>query len=103
VLADAEWGLSVAAVDEGVMEIVSGQSAHIPLKLSTHRLESTPSIWSLCHALVFDLVIEHKVSDKEEWGSAEVLSKLTLRCREPNQSFIFSFIDHDGTASRGMH
>ena len=49
-----------------------------------------------CTPLTFDL----EVSAEGQEEAVTRLPRLTLRCRDPSQSFIFSFLDHDGTASR---
>ncbi|GAB1609702.1 uncharacterized secreted protein ARB_06907-like [Argonauta hians] len=49
-----------------------------------------------CHSTGIDLVLEISTSE----GSMES-APINLRCRKINQSFLFSFIDHDGSVQQG--
>ncbi|XP_012559712.2 uncharacterized protein LOC100209092 isoform X1 [Hydra vulgaris] len=69
-------------------EIYPGQISNIILKLTS----SFANVESSCKNDLFAVNLLFKVSDGQE---QEML--LNLRCREVNQSFLFTFIDHDGS------
>ena len=85
-VSDQTSGYSIQAeVINNAFSIAPGQTRPVLVKLSSE----TPQINESCEDIVVSLVM------KTSEGQATI--PLTLRCRKKRESFLFTFIDHDGS------
>lgn len=81
--------VGVAIKDDKVFEIAPGQTRPIMLELSTGDLFD----------LEFCSKVDLTLAIVTSFGSVE--HTITFRCRKSHESFLFTFIDHDGSLQHG--
>ncbi|XP_064601403.1 LOW QUALITY PROTEIN: uncharacterized protein LOC135467560 [Liolophura sinensis] len=81
--------LTAIQADDGQFAVAPGQTRPVIIKLVSKSAEIT----SGCHDI--DLVL--KVTTTE--GQQDL--PITLRCRKSTESFLFTFLDHDGSVQHG--
>ena len=100
--------------DTAAISVADGQSAVLPILLMVEHNDTSPgnvnseaSALAACEPIKFDLFLTFKTVDSPNGRSGtaaateDIAAKgLSVRCRKPSQSFIYSFMDHDGTPSR---
>lgn len=77
--------LTAILADNGLFAVAPGQTRPVIIKLVSESSEITAG----CHDI--DLVLKVSTTDGQQD------QPVTLRCRKSTESFLFSFLDHDGS------
>lgn len=81
----SETALSITKIDNKHFRIAPGQTRPVIFQLST----DDPKLLDSCNELHLKL----KITTSDE----QVVYPVTLRCRQKGESFLFTFLDHDGS------